>query len=113
MIESAASSTPPSPAWKGEGSDIPHTRTAPLKKLVPLLLTLTPSLLHFGTQYTDADQTIFWYQADDIAHFIFREPCLYGQSYNFPLESWLAAPLLLCQLTAYIALPTITSLLPL
>ncbi|HTV49299.1 MAG TPA: hypothetical protein VMG59_12745 [Phycisphaerae bacterium] len=62
-------------------------------------------LAHFGFVYTDGDQTTFWYQADDIAHGIFREPCIYGQSYNVPIEAWLAAPLLMVHVPAYIALP--------
>lgn len=68
-------------------------------------------LTHFGFVYTDGDQTAFWYQADDVAHGIFREPCLYGQSYNPPVEAWLAAPLLLLHIPAFIALPAVAATL--
>lgn len=68
-------------------------------------------LAHFGFIYTDGDQTAFWYQADDVAHGIFREPCLYGQNYNVPIEAWLAAPFLLLHIPAYIALPAVAAAL--
>jgi hypothetical protein len=79
--------------------------------LVLLLADRYRYLTHFGFVYTDGDQTAYWYQADDIAHGIFREPCLYGQSYNVPIEAWFAAPLLLFHVSAYIALPLTTAFL--
>jgi hypothetical protein len=68
-------------------------------------------LSHFGFVYTDGDQTAFWDQANDVAHGIFREPCLYGQSYNIPVEAWLAVPLLWVGVPAYVALPIVASAL--
>jgi hypothetical protein len=65
-------------------------------------------LAHFGFIYTDGDQTTFWYQANDIAHGLFREPCLYGQAYNPPVEAWVAAPLLWLSIPPYYALPSAT-----
>jgi hypothetical protein len=68
-------------------------------------------LSHFGFVYTDGDQTAFWDQANDVAHGIFREPCLYGQSYNIPIEAWAAVPLLWARVPAYVALPVAASAL--
>jgi len=68
-------------------------------------------LNHFGFLYTDSDQASLWYQADDISKFIFREPCFYGQSYNIPLEAWVAAPLLWFHVPHAMALPIAASFL--
>jgi hypothetical protein len=68
-------------------------------------------LTHFGLVYTDGDQTAFWYQAEDLAHGIFREPCLYGQNYNVPVESWGAVPLIWMGLPAYLAVPVVGAFL--
>jgi hypothetical protein len=68
-------------------------------------------LTHFGFVYTDGDQTAFWYQAEDVAHGIFREPCLYGQSYNPPVEAWGAVPLIWAGVPAYLALPVVATFL--
>jgi hypothetical protein len=81
--------------------------------LILLVLDRYRYLTHFGFVYTDGDQTTFWYQANDVAHAIFREPCLYGQNYNPPVESWIAAPLLLIGMPAYVALPLVTVVLAL
>ena len=62
-------------------------------------------LRNFGLVYTEADQTMLWYQADDIAHGIIREPCYYGQAYNVPVEAWLAVPLLWSGVPHAVALP--------
>jgi hypothetical protein len=70
-------------------------------------------LTHFGFIYTDGDQTTFWYQADDLSRGIFREPCLYGQAYNPPVEAWVAVPLLWLHVPAYVALPLVTVILAL
>ncbi len=70
-------------------------------------------LVRFGFVYTDGDQVTFWNQAADIARGIVREPCLYGQSYNVPVESWLAAPLILAGAPAYVALPVVSTSLAL
>ncbi|HMD55713.1 MAG TPA: hypothetical protein VKJ65_14295, partial [Phycisphaerae bacterium] len=87
----------------------------PLFLFTAILLVLLADryryLTHFGFVYTDGDQVAFWYQADDIAHGIFREPCIYGQSYNVPIEAWVAAPLLVLHVPAYIALPLATTIL--
>jgi len=76
--------------------------------IVVLLADRIQYVRTFGSVYTEADQTLLWYQADDIAHGIFREPCYYGQAYNVPVEAWLAAPLLLCGVPHAIALPVAT-----
>jgi hypothetical protein len=78
-----------------------------------LLITLFVLLLadryrylsRFGFVYTEADQATLWYQADDLARGIFREPCFYGQNYNVPIEAWLAAPLIFLHVPHHIALP--------
>ena len=67
----------------------------------------------FGAVYTEADQTMLWYQADDLAHGIVREPCYYGQAYNVPVEAWVAVPLLWCGVRHAVALPVATIVLAL
>ena len=68
-------------------------------------------LRNFGAVYTEADQTMLWYQADDLAHGIFREPCYYGQAYNVPVEAWVAVPLLWAGVRHAVALPVATIVL--
>ncbi len=70
-------------------------------------------LRNFGAVYTEADQTMLWYQADDLAHGIFREPCYYGQAYNVPVEAWVAVPLLWAGVRHAVALPVATIVLAL
>ena len=47
---------------------------------------------HFAKSHADSDQTLFWLYARDLSEGQFRTPFLYGQDYNIPLESILAAP---------------------
>lgn len=49
---------------------------------------------HYGKKFTDSDQLIFWLQSQDFSKGIFHNLYLYGQDYNIPFESILAAPLL-------------------
>lgn len=85
----------------------------PLFALALLLAQRGYYLTHFGLVYTDGDQAAFWDQARDIARGIVREPCLYGQSYNVPVESWVAAPMLWARMPAYAALPVAAVMLAL
>jgi len=67
----------------------------------------------FGVRYTGSDDVIFWMVAVDLANGILREPFLYGQNYNAPLESMAAVPLLWAQIPLHVAMPIVTSLLAL
>src|SRR5580658_11307929 len=81
-----------------------------------LLLLLGDRLLllvRFGFQYTDNDQVVFWMGARDYAHGVFHEPCLYGQNYNYMLESFLAAPFFRLGIPCWYLLPVVTSALAL
>ena len=81
-----------------------------LVAVLSLLLADRWRYLHtFGCVYTDGDQSTFWYQAWDVSRGIFREPCLYGQAYNVAVEAWLAAPLMIVGVSAYVALPVVTA----
>lgn len=51
-------------------------------------------LVNFSSQYTDSDAVMFWHGAWEYAQGIVRGPFLYGQNYNFMLESLFAVPLL-------------------
>lgn len=68
-------------------------------------------VVRFGFVYTDADQTTLWYQANDVAHGHFREPCFYGQDYGPALEAWLAVPMLRARVPVWVALPVVTAAL--
>jgi hypothetical protein len=76
-----------------------------------LLADRTRYLVRFGSVYTDADQATLWYQADDVAHGRFREPCFYGQNYGPAIEAWLAVPLLWMRVPAWVALPIVSTAL--
>jgi hypothetical protein len=64
-------------------------------RLAALALGLTSLsaavLLQFSTRFTDEDQTLFWYAAQEFAHLRFREPCFYGQNYNTLWEALVLA----------------------
>jgi hypothetical protein len=68
-------------------------------------------LWRFGFRYTDNDQVVFWMGAKDYARGLFHEPCVYGQNYNYMLESLLAAPFFLLRLPCWYLLPVVTSAL--
>src|ERR1700733_6666319 len=78
-----------------------------------LLVDRLGLLWRFGVQYTDTDRVVFWMGARDYAHWIFHEPCLYGQNYNYMLESLLAAPFFRLGLPCWYLLPVVTSALAL
>ena len=67
---------------------------AALLAIVALLLAADRArlLAQFGFKYTDQDQALLWYASEEVAHGRWHEPCFYGQSYNVPVEAWLAAP---------------------
>ncbi|MGP8198773.1 MAG: hypothetical protein ACLQU4_04650 [Limisphaerales bacterium] len=70
-------------------------------------------LMRVGFVFTDSDQVIFWAGGRDYSHGIFHEPCVYGQNYNYMLESLLAAPFLRLGIAPWLAFPVVTSLLAL
>ena len=65
----------------------------------------------FLFKYFDQDQALLWYAAREFLHGRFHEPCFYGQDYNTCIESYLAAPLLICGLPYWVALPVVTVVL--
>jgi len=79
--------------------------------LVFLLADRTRLLTHFVFRYTEQDQTLLWYAAEEARHGRFHEPCFYGQSYNSCLEAYAAVPLLACGLPHSQALPLATTFL--
>src|SRR5580658_3392143 len=76
-----------------------------------LLIDRLDILCRFGFQFTDNDQVVFWMGTRDYAHLVFHEPCLYGQNYNFMLESLLAAPFFRLGIPCQYLLPMVTSAL--
>jgi len=70
-------------------------------------------LWRFGFQYTDNDQVVFWMGARDYSQGSFHEPCLYGQNYNYMLESLLAAQFFRLGIPCWYLLPVVTSALAL
>jgi hypothetical protein len=70
-------------------------------------------LCRFGVQYTDNDQVVFWMGARDYARGLFHEPCMYGQNYNYMLESLLAAPFVRLGFPCQSIFPMVTSALAL
>lgn len=51
--------------------------------------------------------------AQDMSEFVFREPFFYGQAYNFPLEAYVAVPLIWLGFTPQFALPIAASFISL
>ncbi|MBR9860271.1 hypothetical protein GYB22_05900 [bacterium] len=78
-----------------------------LAAIIAVLLLIDANLYlnHFGFKVTDSDQTIFWNQSEDISRGEIKSMFLYGQDYNIPVESFLAAPLLRLGISANKALP--------
>lgn len=62
-------------------------------------------LEQFGFRYTDEDQAVLWFTAEDLRHFNVRAPFFFGQSYASWLESLLAVPLLAAGVALRHALP--------
>lgn len=84
--------------------------------LVGLLVADRARILeHFGFQYTDEDQAVLWYTAEDLRAGHVRAPYFYGQAYGSWLESLAAAPLRALNVALRHALPiagTLFSLVP-
>ena len=70
-------------------------------------------LQQFGFRYTDDDQTIMWYGAQEMAQGRFHEPFFFGQRYSIMLEALVAVPLLWLGVGPGQALPLTTSVLAL
>lgn len=71
-------------------------------------------VLHaFGFQFTSNDDLLFWLGAKDYSHGIFHEPFMYGQNYNFMVESVFAAPFLRLGIAPEYLFPIVTSTLAL
>lgn len=67
------------------------------------------SLTQFGFEYTGSDDQLFWQVALDYSNGIFREPFLYGQNYNYALESFMSVPLIKTGAPVHIALPIMST----
>lgn len=84
--------------------------------LVGLLIADRARLLeHFGFPFTDEDQAVLWYTAEDLRAGHVRAPYFYGQSYGSWFEALLAVPLRSAGVAVRHALPiagTAFSLLP-
>lgn len=84
--------------------------------LVGLLVADRSRLLeHFGFPFTDEDQAVLWYTAEDLRAGHVRAPYFYGQSYGSWFEALLAVPLRAAGVALRHGLPiagTIFSLLP-
>lgn len=62
-------------------------------------------VIHYGSQFLDDDQALMWNGAAAFAHFMFPEPCFWGQSYGSMFESMVAAPLLWAGVPIHWAMP--------
>ena len=67
------------------------------------------ALVYFSFQFTGNDDLIFWQMARDYAHGYFFEPFMYGQNYNYGIESFFAVPLLKLGVPFQYALPITTA----
>jgi len=62
-------------------------------------------LLAFGIRFTDEDQTIYWFAAEEFSRLRIREPFFYGQRYNTLLEAVPAAVLRLAGVPPWASVP--------
>ena len=69
------------------------------------------TLFHFSFLFTGGDDLIFWQIANDYSKGIFLEPFMYGQNYNYAVESLLAVPLIKLGLPFQYAMPLTTMLM--
>jgi hypothetical protein len=72
-------------------------------------------VIHYGSQFVDNDQALMWNGAAAFAHFMFPEPCFWGQSYGSMFESAVAVPLLWARIPIHWAMPisaTIVGFIP-
>jgi len=80
--------------------------------LIALGLLITSkiiTLVYFSFRFTGNDDLIFWQMARDYSHGIFFEPFMYGQNYNYGIESLFSVPLLQLGIPFQYALPTTTA----
>ena len=68
-------------------------------------------LCFFSFNYTGSDDVVFWYGANQFSSGQFIEPYMYGQNYNFMLESLLSVPLISAGVPYNISLPLTTCIL--
>lgn len=74
-----------------------------------LLVSKAISLVGFSFEYTGNDDLIFWQMAKDYSQGIFHEPFMYGQNYNYGIESLFSVPLQLLGVPLRYALPITTA----
>ncbi len=88
------------------------------KSILILLIVVVVSdrlvqLFAYNFRYTGNDDVVFWQGALHYSSGYFPEPYMFGQNYNYMLESILAAPLVSIGVPYYISFPIVTSLLAL
>ncbi len=66
-------------------------------------------MIHYGSKFLDDDQALMWNGAAAFAHFMFPEPCFWGQSYGSMFESMVAVPLLWAGVPIHWAMPVATT----
>ena len=79
--------------------------------LILLVVDANFYLNHFGYQFVDSDQTIYWNMSQDIAEGEIHGLYLHGQDYNIPLESWFAAGLYKLGVPLSVAMPLVGMLM--
>lgn len=77
--------------------------------VIALIFSKAISLVSFGFEFTGNDDLIFWQMAQDYSQGIFHEPFLYGQNYNYGIESLFSIPLLWLGVPLRYALPITTA----
>ncbi len=75
---------------------------------VLLIVSKLITLFNFSFIYTGNDDLIFWQIANDYSQGIFHEPFMYGQNYNYAIESLFAVPLLKLGIPLAYAMPITT-----
>ena len=79
--------------------------------MILLVVSKLITMFNFSFLYTGNDDLVFWEIAKDYSHGIFQEPFMYGQNYNYALESLLATPLIKLGMSYQYALPITTALM--
>lgn len=76
-----------------------------------ILIDRIIQLTNYNFKYTGNDDVVFWQGALHYSNGFFHEPYMFGQNYNFMLESFLAVPFILIGMPYQIAFPIVTSLM--
>lgn len=79
--------------------------------IILLVTSKLISLLNISFVFTGGDDLVFWQMAKDYGKGIFKEPFMYGQNYNYAIESFFSVPLLKLGVPYQYALPIATTAL--